>query len=180
MSSNKVQVWLFRYVESRSNPPSLGFSSHHLDSVQGESNRLFLWCLWDNCWCDVQGEFNTYPPKKVYWGKGNLSGETFIVAGLVAFLISMSINVNSDYFYNSYCLSSSHYNMGKRIDFDLYWKAEIGKKPVCWKYISDNIIVVDGKYRWIPSRMRPPQHADGGYGYQDIEQDWTPTDGKGI
>ena len=41
--------------------------------------------------------------------------------------------------------------------------------------------MVDGKYRWIPTAMKPPQHGDeGGYSYQEVEQDWTPTDGKGI
>ena len=44
----------------------------------------------------------------------------------------------------------------------------------------DNLIIVDGKYRYIPPRMMPPAHKGGGYGYQEMEQDWTPTDGKGI
>ena len=49
-----------------------------------------------------------------------------------------------------------------------------------YSFVSDNIIIVDGNYRWIPSRMTPPEHEGGGYGYQEVEQDWTPTDGKGI
>ena len=102
------------------------------------------------------GKFNTYPPKKVYYGKGNMSGEVVMVAGFCAFLFSFQQLVAADYMHNSYCMSSSHFNM-------------------------DNIIVVDGKYRWIPTKMKPPQHGDeAGYSYQEQEQDWTPTDGKGI
>ena len=40
--------------------------------------------------------------------------------------------------------------------------------------------MVDGKYRWIPNRMAPPDHEGGGFSYPDTEQDYTPTDGKGI
>ena len=45
----------------------------------------------------------------------------------------------------------------------------------------DNMIIVDGNYRWIPSRMRPAEHEKGvSYDAGESEFNFTPTDGKGI
>merc|ERR1711892_1135468 len=98
------------------------------------------WCPWfdghGECDAPVQWQIQHLPAQEGLLRQGQL--------------------VAADYMHNSYCMSSSHFNM-------------------------DNIIVVDGKYRWIPTKMKPPQHGDeAGYSYQEQEQDWTPTDGKGI
>ena len=60
----------------------------------------------------IKGEFNSYPPKKVYYGRGNMSGEVILLAGFSIFLFSFHQLVNADYIHNSYCMSSSHFNMG--------------------------------------------------------------------
>ena len=45
----------------------------------------------------------------------------------------------------------------------------------------DNIIMVDGNYRYIPSKMRPAQHEEGvSIDAGKPEYNWTPTDGKGL
>ena len=49
------------------------------------------------------------------------------------------------------------------------------------KIFSDNIIIVDGNYRYIPTRMRPPQHEQGvSIDAGAPEYNWIPTDGKGL
>jgi len=102
-----------------------------------------------------KGKFNSYPPKRVYWGAGKMSGETLLAGGVLALMASFHQLVDRGYFVSNYQMASNHFQM-------------------------DNIIMVDGNYRWIPTRMAPPEHADGGYSYQEQEQDWTPTDGKGL
>ena len=72
---------------------------------------FFFWLFfWHQ---NLKGKFNTYPPKKVYYGKGNMSGEVVMVAGFCAFLFSFQQLVAADYMHNSYCMSSSHFNMGE-------------------------------------------------------------------
>ena len=48
------------------------------------------------------------------------------------------------------------------------------------KYV-DNLIIVDGNYRYIPTRMRPAEHEEGvSYDAGAADYNWTPTDGKGL
>merc|ERR1712038_2176366 len=88
------------------------------------------------------GKFNSYPPKRVYWGAGKMSGEALLCGGVGLLMCSIHQLVDRGYFVSNYQMSSSHFQM-------------------------DNIIMVDGNYRWIPTRMAPPEHADGGHGYHN-------------
>merc|ERR1712227_234635 len=60
-----------------------------------------------------------------------MSGETLLAGGLLAVFASFHQAVDRGYFVSNYQMSSSHFQM-------------------------DNIIMVDGNYRWIPTRMAPP------------------------
>ncbi|CAG5096922.1 Oidioi.mRNA.OKI2018_I69.XSR.g14847.t1.cds [Oikopleura dioica] len=103
-----------------------------------------------------QNKFNQVPPKKVYWGSAKLSGEAFLAAGAIFFFWAFDRLARADFLYSKFHMSASHFQM-------------------------DNIIIVDGKYRYIPTKMHPAEHEkDVSYMSNFTEYDWTPTDGKGI
>merc|ERR1712066_505124 len=102
------------------------------------------------------GQFNALPPKKVYWGKQKITGEMLIAIGCIMLPFSWYRLVDADYQFSNFNMAASHFNM-------------------------DNLIIVDGEYRWIPTKMRPAEHEQGvSYDAGDSEFNFTPTDGKGL
>merc|ERR1712126_55796 len=77
-----------------------------------------------------KGRFNQLPPKKIYWGSQKLTGEQLMAIGAILLPMSWYRLVDADYQFANFHMAASHFNM-------------------------DNLIIVDGNYRYIPSKMRP-------------------------
>jgi len=101
-----------------------------------------------------KGEWNKYPPRKIYWGKMRLSGEVFLGIGAFWFFFNWQTMVNKGHWHKLDARNGSFYNM-------------------------DNLIIVDGEYRYIPTRTMPKDDSPNERGAHAMDlMNWTPTDGK--
>merc|ERR1712110_282796 len=102
------------------------------------------------------GTFDRIPHRKIYLGPSKIGSNQIFFFGFAVLMYRVYCGMRDEYLNCNYCYSGSSFNM-------------------------DNIILVDGKYRWIPTKMNYPTHDMASYGFgSEIEQNWTPTDGKGL